>query len=63
MLDFDRPAALPATTLKKPGQLIRLGIIGFGSRGEALAHAACFTHPDWIEKIKKDARDNKELGP
>ena len=53
------PAVLPKTTLKKPGQLIRLGIIGFGGRGEALAHAAGFAHPDWIEKKKKDTRENK----
>ena len=53
------PAVLPKTTLKKPGALIRLGIIGFGGRGEALAHAAGFAHPDWIERKKKDVRENK----
>ncbi len=53
------PEVLPRTTLKKAGELIRLGIIGFGSRGEALAHAAGFAHPDWIERKKKDARENK----
>ena len=53
------PVVLPKTTLKKPGALIRLGIIGFGGRGEALAHAAGFAHPDWIERKKKDARENK----
>ena len=36
-----------------------MGIIGFGGRGEALAHAAGFAHPDWIERKKKDARENK----
>ncbi len=55
----EAPAVLPKTTLKKPGELIRLGIIGFGGRGEALAHAAGFAHPDWIERKKKDARENR----
>ena len=53
------PAVLPKTVLKKPRQLIRLGIIGFGGRGEDLVHAAGFSHPDWIERKKKQAKDNK----
>ncbi len=53
------PAVLPKTVLKKPKQLIRLGIIGFGGRGEALVHAAGFAHPDWIERKKKQAKDYK----
>jgi predicted dehydrogenase len=58
-MNGEAPAVLPKTTLKKPGELIRLGIIGFGGRGEALAHAAGFAHPDWIERKKKDARENR----
>ncbi|GAG09258.1 unnamed protein product, partial [marine sediment metagenome] len=53
------PEVLPETVLKKPKELIRLGIIGFGGRGEALVHAAGFSHPDWIERKKKQAKDNK----
>jgi len=53
------PAVLPKTILKKPKELIRLGIIGFGGRGEALVHGAGFAHPDWIERKKKQAKDNK----
>lgn len=53
------PEVLPKTALKKSKELIRLGIIGFGGRGEALVHAAGFAHPDWIEKKKKQAKDNK----
>ena len=53
------PEVLPKTDLKKSRELIRLGIIGFGGRGEALVHAAGFAHPDWIEKKKKQAKDNK----
>lgn len=53
------PAVIPKTAMKKPGQLIRLGVIGFGGRGEYLAKCAGFVHPDWIEQKKKDARENK----
>jgi predicted dehydrogenase len=55
----EAPAVLPKASVRRPGGLIRLGIIGFGGRGEALAHAAGFAHPDWIEKKKKDARENR----
>lgn len=58
-MNGEAPAVLPKSTMKKSGELIRLGIIGFGGRGEALAHAAGFTHPDWIERKKKDARENR----
>lgn len=51
------PAVLPKTTMKKPGELIRLGIIGFGSRGESLARSVGFAHPEWIETNK----ENKNL--
>jgi predicted dehydrogenase len=53
------PAVLPKTTLKKTKELVRLGIIGFGGRGEDLVHAAGFAHPDWIERKKKQAKENK----
>ncbi|RKY88930.1 gfo/Idh/MocA family oxidoreductase [candidate division KSB1 bacterium] len=58
-LSREAPAVLPKYTMKKPGQLIRLGIIGFGGRGEALVRSSGFAHPDWIEKKKKDALKNK----
>lgn len=54
-----RPAVLPDSTMKKPGELIRLGIIGFGGRGEYLAKAGGFAHPDWIERKLKDAKKNR----
>jgi predicted dehydrogenase len=53
------PAVLPETVMKKSKELIRLGIIGFGTRGEDLVHGAGFAHPDWIERKKKQARENK----
>lgn len=37
---------------------LRLGIIGFGFRGEQLVQATKFAHPDWIEKQKKAAKEN-----
>lgn len=53
------PVVPPETTMKKPGELIRLGIIGFGGRGEALTRASGFAHPGWIERKKKDTEKNK----
>lgn len=58
-LEKKAPAVLPQTTMKKSGELIRLGIIGFGGRGEYLVRASGFAHPDWIEEKKKDAEKNK----
>lgn len=58
-LEGKAPAVIPKTTMKKPGELIRLGIIGFGGRGEYLVKSSGFAHPDWIEKKKKDAKANR----
>jgi predicted dehydrogenase len=55
----ETPTVLPKTTFKKSGELIRIGIVGFGSRGEQLARALGFAHPDWIESRKKAAERNK----
>ncbi|MCR4439121.1 MAG: Gfo/Idh/MocA family oxidoreductase [bacterium] len=55
----EAPAVLPKTTGKKAGELIRLGIIGFGGRGEDLIRAAGFAHPDWVEQKRRDAEKNK----
>jgi len=49
------PAILPKTTLKKKGDLVRLGWIGFGGRAEDLAVSAGFAHPDLIAEQKKAA--------
>jgi predicted dehydrogenase len=53
------PVVLPETAVKKSRELVRLGIIGFGGRGEDLVRAAGFAHPDWIERKKKQAKDNR----
>ncbi|MFQ6070731.1 MAG: Gfo/Idh/MocA family protein [Candidatus Aminicenantales bacterium] len=58
-LEGKAPAVVPRTVMKKPGELIRLGIIGYGGRGEHLVRAAGFAHPDWIERKKRDARKNR----
>lgn len=58
-LNGNAPTVLPKTTMKKSGELIRLGIIGFGARGEQLARAIGFAHPDWIESKRKAAERNK----
>jgi predicted dehydrogenase len=53
------PAVLPKTTMQPAGELIRLGLIGFGSRGEDLMRSAGFAHPEWIANVKKAAQRNK----
>lgn len=53
------PAVMPAAGSRKPGELIRLGIIGFGGRGEDLIRAAGFAHPDWVEQKRRDAEKSK----
>lgn len=58
-LGLKTPAAAPAPVQSKPGSLIRIGIIGFGVRGEQLARALGFAHPSWIEERKKSAQANK----
>ena len=40
----------------KPGERIRVGIIGVGFRGEQLMRASKFAHPDWLDKQKSTAR-------
>lgn len=57
-LEKKAPEILPETTLKKPGELIRLGIIGNGGRGEHLVRTAGFAHPDLFE-IKGDSDEQK----
>jgi predicted dehydrogenase len=53
------PAFIPEAISRPPGNLIRVGIIGYGGEGEALVRYAGFAHPDWIE----DQRDAAERNP
>jgi len=57
-LDLNGSAKLDVTT-PVSDQLIRLGIIGFGTRGEESARALGFAHPDWLEQRQRDAQKNK----
>lgn len=58
------PDFLPTKFRKKS---LRLGIIGFGIRGEQLVRAAGFATPQWTDKMKQednyqDFRNQKDLG-
>jgi predicted dehydrogenase len=59
-MDKKAPAVLPKTSPRKGGGAIRVGIIGFGGRGENVARAAGFAHPDWVEQEKKSAAENEQ---
>jgi predicted dehydrogenase len=50
----------PENVISSKGQLIRLGIIGFGFRGEQLVRAAGYAHPDWIEEKDKAFQKNQK---
>ncbi len=47
--DFPDEPPTPATV----GQTLNIGIIGFGFRGEQLARAAGYAHPDWLEEKRQ----------
>jgi predicted dehydrogenase len=57
-LSADEPLP-PVITNHKALNKLRIGIIGFGFRGEQLARAAGFAHPDWIEEKRIAAEQNK----
>ena len=44
---------------KKPGDLIRLGVIGYGWRGAQDLKAAGFGNPEWAAKAKAASEKNK----
>ncbi len=54
------PTVIPRSTFKKPGQLVRLGVIGYGGRGEDLIVSAGFAHPDLIAAQRKEAAKDKQ---
>ena len=53
-------AAPPPPSGSMAGDPIRIGIIGFGIRGEQLMRAAGFATPQWLENMKKSALDNPQ---
>ncbi len=56
-LSYEAPKAA-IWKIKSSDKLIRIGIIGFGSRGEDIIKASGFAHPDKIKKIKDAAESN-----
>lgn len=54
-LSYDVPADVAPINRDKQ---IRLGIIGYGIRGKHLLRAAGFAHPNWVDNVKKGAKDN-----
>jgi predicted dehydrogenase len=53
-------------SFKKPGELVRIGIIGYGGRGEHLVRAAGFAHQDFFQiqgdKSYRDWRQREVRG-
>ena len=60
-LEEGAPSVLPKTTFKKQGELIRIGIIGFGGRGESLIRSAGFVHPTYWSDRKKFALEQEKI--
>ncbi|MBI9071796.1 MAG: Gfo/Idh/MocA family oxidoreductase [Melioribacteraceae bacterium] len=59
-LNFESPLVLPKTTMKESGELIRIGIIGCGTRGPQLLKAAGLVNPAWYKnQLKSIAEGNK----
>jgi predicted dehydrogenase len=56
--ELDVKAAAPPPTGPMAGDPIRLGIIGFGIRGEQLTRALGFATPAWISSMKESAAKN-----
>ncbi len=52
-MDGDIPTIVPASSVDASWNPLRLGIIGYGSRGEYLLRAAGFAHSSWIESMKQ----------
>jgi len=56
--ELDVKAAVPPPTGSMAGDPIRLGIIGFGIRGEQLMRALGYATPDWTKQMKESALQN-----
>ena len=54
--ETDRPRPLSSG---RPKQLVRIGLIGFGVRGEQLSRALGFARPEWIAAAKEGAAQNR----
>ena len=58
-LEGDAPSILPSSSIKASSKELRLGMIGYGSRGEYLLRAAGYAHPSWLESMKQAMVENK----
>ena len=54
---LNAPVVIKSVSTQK-GDLLRIGIIGFGTRAQQLSNGLGFMHPDDVEKKRK----NKSLG-
>jgi hypothetical protein len=61
-LNFEPPVIVPNTVLRD-GSKLRIGIVGYGIRGEQLMRAAGFAQPtiidEYAEAAKKDSNDKR----
>ena len=57
-LSSKSPDITPKTSFQKAGQIVRIGIVGFGNRGENLARALGFARPKWIAYLKNRQLEN-----
>lgn len=57
-LSNDSPAVLPSSSMGNSKDLIRVGIIGFGSRAKALLKGAGFVEAEEYNKLYKMAKNN-----
>lgn len=58
-LSGEAPAMLPSTALNASSKKLRIGFVGYGSRGEYVMRACGFAHPDWLEQMKKASQEDK----
>lgn len=59
LTELNIEAGLPAPVGPMKGDPIRMGIIGYGIRGEQLVQAAGFASKRWLEKMKEETAKNK----
>ncbi|NAS12733.1 Gfo/Idh/MocA family protein [Poritiphilus flavus] len=50
--------SLPSTVQKLTGEPVRVGIIGFGIRGEQLCRSLGFATPEWMEEMRLAAEED-----
>lgn len=58
-LEGDAPSILPSNAVNASSKEIRVGLIGYGSRGEYLMRAAGYAHPSWLDSMKQAMIENK----